>query len=271
MLTSKSRFSSFRLRKNLIVFVAVMVFPLMSCSAMQIKPNPLNPIKRIAILPLDNRTAQKKGGQHVRTELLKRLDIIHYEVLPMEKTDEILKKNGFSLKGSNFKNSDLEKLKKAFDVEGLFFGTLLNYNVRQRGELIINEVAGQFWFVDLTKTDELWQGNLGIVSESLLDKDPTLIYIYEEDSEIVPVTPQEIPLGNMDSNFPNNFGQRAKYSKPEENRKDLPEWFKSVFCSNKSRVRLQEKDIENKLACEVDELIERLTWTFPVGPGSPEQ
>lgn len=189
----------------------------------------------------------------------------------MKKTDEILKENGFSLSGTDFKNTNLEKLKKAFDVEGLFFGTLLNYNFRQRGTLVIKEVAGQFWLVGLTKRAEPWQGSLGIVSESLVDMNPALVeseMIHEQNSEIEPIGQEKLPFGNVDMNFSNDFGQRGKYARFEKNPKNMLEWAKSDYCRGPLRARLLEGDIENKIACEVDELIQRVTWTIPVGPGS---
>lgn len=273
MPTKKYRFLNFIAAQKLLVFYTILFFPLLSCSAMQLKPDPSNPIKRIAVLPLDNRTTQKKGAENVRREVIKRLDKLYYEVLPMEKTDKILKKNGFSIKGTDYKKTDLEKLKKAFDVEGVFFGTLLNYNVRKRGELVVKEVAGQFWLVDLTKKDELWQGSLGIISESLLDRKTTYVDSeenYEQESQMTAVSPEEIPFGNVDMNFPNDFGRRAKYAGFEENSKAMPEWVKSDFCTEPLRTRFLEEDITKKLTCEVGELIQRVTWTFPVGPGSLE-
>jgi len=266
-----------RPRQRGIIFYSFIAFFITSCSGLQVKPNPSNPIKRIAVLPLYNKTAQKDGAQHVRRELLKRLDMLYYEVLPMEKIDEILRDNGLSPDGIDFKNSDLEKLKKVFNVEGLFFGTLLNYDVHQKGTVIIKKVAVQFWLVDLTKRDEVWHGSLGIKSESLLEKDSPLAEMsmsdmdWEQAPEVMPVSAEYFPSGNMDMNFSENFDQRANYAGFEESHNEMPEWAPSEFCAQRSGARLFEDDIKNELACEVDELIQRVTWTFPAGPGRVEK
>jgi hypothetical protein len=266
----KCNFFNCSARQTGIIFYAFIAFFLTSCSGLQVKPDPSNPIRRIAVLPLYNKTAQKGGAGHVRRELLKRLDMFYYEILPPEKTDEILRDNGLSPKGINFKNSDLKKLKKAFDVEGLVFGTLLNYDVHQKGTVKTKRVAGEFWLVDLTKGDDVWHESLGIKTESILEKNSSLIennLDWGQASEMLPVSGGEVPFDNMDMNIASSFNTAPSYKSFEGNRHEMPKWVDSDFCKEQFGERLFEEDIKNKLACEVDELIQRVTWTFPVGPG----
>jgi len=266
-----------RVRQHGIIFYAFIAFFITSCSGLKLKPDPSNPVRRIAVLPLYNKTAQKNAKPHVRKELLKRLEMLYYEVLPLEKTDEILTQNGLSTEGIDFKGPDLERLKKAFDVEGLFFGTLLNYDFYQKGPLNVKMVAGQFWFVDLTKKDEVWHSSLGVRSESLLENGSPRAEMsmndmnWDQAPEMMPVPPEDLPSGNMDMNFFENFDQGAKQAVFEEVSNEMPEWVNSDFCSETPGARFFEEDIKGKLACEVGELIERAIWTFPVGPGGFEK
>ncbi|MBE9536360.1 MAG: DUF799 family lipoprotein [Proteobacteria bacterium] len=268
MSTVKGNSPSCRAWKNFIPFYTVLLFSLASCSGLQLKPDPSNPIRRIAVLPLYNKTAQKNGAEHVRRELLEKLDTLYYEVLPLEKTDETLRANGLPSSGIDFKRSNLEKLKKAFNVEGLVFGTLLNYDVHQRGTARIKKVAGQFWLVDLTKREDVWYSSMGVNSESLIEGYSSLADMSMntqgevKSSEMLPVAKGEIPIGA------NSFDQRASPAGFEENRRyGLPKWVHSDFCSGQLRKSFFEEDIKNKLSCEVDELIDNVTWTFPAGPG----
>jgi len=128
-------------------------------------PDPTNPIKRLAILPLQNDTTDVEAPNFVREKLVPAFQRRLYNVQPLAETDQILRDAlGITL-GGQLSMASVNELREALQVEGLLYGTLMDYGETTTGLINVRKVRGKFRIVDTNTETVFWQNGIGIRSQ----------------------------------------------------------------------------------------------------------
>ncbi len=127
--------------------------------------DPTNPIKRLAILPLQNDTTDVEAPNFVREKLVPAFQRRFYNVQPLAETDQILRDQlGITL-GGQLSLASVSELREALQVEGLLYGTLMDYGEVTTGLVNMRKVRGKFRIVE-TETDMVfWENGIGVRSQ----------------------------------------------------------------------------------------------------------
>lgn len=129
------------------------------------QPDPTNPIKRLAILPLKNDTTDVGAPDFVREKLAAALQKRFYNVQPLEETDRILRDQlGITL-GGQLGMATTAQLREALQVEGLLYGTLMNFEEITTGLVNMRKVRGKFHIIDTNTLSVFWENGVGIKSQ----------------------------------------------------------------------------------------------------------
>jgi hypothetical protein len=155
--------------KILAVFGALFVFLVVhGCAGMGggIKPNPDNPIRTVAVLPMVNNTNDVEAPDKVREMFHEKLQAYYYNVKPLKETDEILNlQMGITL-GKQLELTTAQQLGEKLGVDGVFYGYLLNFDETVTGAYDLNKVR-MGWKLVNTKTGEIsWGRGIAVKSES---------------------------------------------------------------------------------------------------------
>jgi len=129
------------------------------CVAKQITrpPNPANPIRTIAVLPMLNNSGDVDGPERVRKEFYQRIGNFHYSVQPLEETNRILNEQMGITLGKQLDMVTPQKLGETLGVEGVFYGYLLNFDEITIG--VVNTYKVRMgWKLVNTKTGDLAWG-----------------------------------------------------------------------------------------------------------------
>ena len=153
-------------RVCMLLFLVLLL--LAGCAGMPVMgptPDSTNPIKRLAILPLQNDTTDVDAPNYVREKLVPAFQKRFYNVQPLAETDQILRDElGITL-GGQLGMASVSELREALQVEGLLYGTLMNYGEITTGLVNVRKVRGKFSIVE-TKTDTVfWENGIGIRSQ----------------------------------------------------------------------------------------------------------
>lgn len=98
---------------------------LSACATVQTnKPNPANPIRTVAVLPMTNNTNDVKGPFVVRELLAARLEGYFYTVKSLEETDLILKDQMGVTIGSQLDMATNAQLCEKLGTDAILFGSL---------------------------------------------------------------------------------------------------------------------------------------------------
>jgi len=125
--------------RKLLLYVLVAVFVMALCAGCSVSlrpyPNPDNPISRVAVLPLHNKTENVTGCEFVRHAFIDLVKAHYYSVMPPGETDQILQdKFGITLGGQlDLSNPGIgapspQVMGEALGVDGVFYGTLEEFN-----------------------------------------------------------------------------------------------------------------------------------------------
>ncbi|MBW1864137.1 MAG: DUF799 family lipoprotein, partial [Deltaproteobacteria bacterium] len=124
-----------------------------------------NPIKRLAMLPLQNDTMDVGAPDFVREKLASAVQKRYYNVQPLEETDRILReKLGITL-GGQLGMATTAQLREALQVEGLLYGTLMNFGEITTGLVNVRKVRGKFKIVETSTGSVFWKNGVGIKSQ----------------------------------------------------------------------------------------------------------
>lgn len=151
-----------------IALVAVLLSVLPACSALDamylhISPNPGNPIKTIAVLPLINNTNDVIAPQYVRDELILRLQALQYAVQPALQTDQILRDQlGITL-GRQLDMAAVQQLREALGKDGLLFGVLDDFSTKTFGLLTEKRSRLRLSFINAADGTPIWAGGAGVI------------------------------------------------------------------------------------------------------------
>ncbi len=151
----------------LMMLFLVLVF-LAGCGGMPAlgpQPDPTNPIKRLAMLPLRNDTTDVEAPNFVREKLAEAMQKRFYNVQPLEETDRILRDQlGITL-GGQLGMATTAQLREALQVEGLLYGTLMNFEEITTGIVNVRKVRGKFHIIDTNTLSVFWENGIGIKSQ----------------------------------------------------------------------------------------------------------
>ena len=120
-------------------------------SRVGIPPNPANPIKRVAILPVFNNSNDVDAPINLREAFHNRLGGYYYDIQPLAETSQILNQQMGITLGKQFDMATPEEIGKTLGVDGLFYGYLLDFDEVTTGVANIYKVRIGWKLVD-TKT-----------------------------------------------------------------------------------------------------------------------
>jgi len=233
------------------VILAIFLFSACTIVKRKPSPNPLNPIRRVAILPMLNNTNEIKGAEVIREKMSTAFNDHYYNVQPLNETDQLLRDNMGITLGGQLDMVTFEQLRELLDVDGLLYGTLMDfkeittglYNTRKvRAKFILLNVhTGEiFWGKGLgVKSDDTSKGSAGDITNLLMD-----IGDYKDGKD------EDLPWIDIPS-----YTENSNLS-VEEN---------LVLGLGK---RLLGKMTNTTLSREIDVMIRRLVETLPWGPGN---
>lgn len=127
--------------------------------------DPGNPLKRVAILPMKNDTSDVDGPDIVRQKIAEALTNRSYVVKDMKETDQILRDQmGINL-GGQLDMTTAQKLGETLEVEGVLYGTLMDFDETTTGILNVKKVRGKFKLVNTQTGQVVWSRGLGVRNE----------------------------------------------------------------------------------------------------------
>ena len=217
------------------------------CAMMPMKPpaDPGNPMKRIAVLPIKNDTNDVDGPNFVREKLVKAFEDRSYNVKPVEETDRILRdRMGITL-GGQLEMAKIEKLREVLDVEGLVFGTLMDFGETTTGVYNVRKVRARFKLTNALTNETFWANGIGVKSQESAGKflgSATALAAGMKDKDA------EVPWVTIESRHSD----------------------KGVFESLAAGLgkKLVSKVTKTHLLRETNEMIRRILVNLPWGPGS---
>ncbi len=130
--------------------------------------DPSNPLKRVAVLPLRNDTNDVDGPDVMRKKMVKALENHSYVVKDLKETDQILRdRMGITL-GGQLDLTTAQKLGQELEVEGVLYGTLLDFDESTLGAVNVKKVRGKFKLVNTMTGQAVWERGLGVRSEMMM-------------------------------------------------------------------------------------------------------
>ncbi|MDO8446376.1 MAG: DUF799 family lipoprotein [Deltaproteobacteria bacterium] len=124
-----------------------------------------NPIKRVVLLPMRNDTNDVGGPDVVRSKMEAVLRDRGYNVKPVKESDQILRDQmGINL-GGQLDMTTPQKLGEVLGVEGVFYGTLMDFEDTTAGVYNVKKVRAKFKFINTMTGDTIWERGLGVKSE----------------------------------------------------------------------------------------------------------
>ncbi len=130
-----------------------------------------NPLKRVAVLPLKNDTNDVDGPDVMRTKMVQALENRSYVVKDLKETDQILRdRMGITL-GGQLSLTTAQKLGETLGVEGVLYGTLIDFDETTLGAINVKKVRGKFKLVNAMTGQTVWERGLGVRSEMRMGGD----------------------------------------------------------------------------------------------------
>lgn len=157
------RSSSFA--RTMVVAAAIaVVVAVTGCVAPLPPPNPGNPIAKVAVLPMDNRTNDMDGPNWVRVAFNQIVPSRYYMTMPTDQVDAVLReKLGITIGGQlDFTNPGVgaptpQVVGEALGVDGLFYGTLEDFQNLITGFYNKKKVSATFKLVNAKTGEVVWQ------------------------------------------------------------------------------------------------------------------
>ncbi len=206
-----------------------------------------NPLKRVAVLPMKNDTDDVEGPSIVRKKMIEALEQKSYIVKDVKETDQILRDQmGINL-GGQLDLTTPQKLGETLGVEGVLYGTLIDFDETTTGLLNVRKVRGKFLLVNTQTGQSFWERGLGVRSETRMSG--TSGTVASAVARAADAKEKEVPWVTIESNSLNekNVGQ--------------------AFAVGLG-VKLLSKAVGIHLEHESKELVRRVTDNLPWGPGS---
>ncbi|HBO83999.1 MAG TPA: hypothetical protein DD641_03315, partial [Deltaproteobacteria bacterium] len=155
----------FKLFRHLVLFIAIVVISGCVPQKAVRPPDPYNPIKVVAVLPLINNTNSVDGPQFVRKQLSERLPKYHYQVQPLKDVDIVLRDQMGVTLGSQLEMTTPQELGKVVRADALIYGTLMDFNTKITGFQNLKEVRAKFKMVNTKTGAVIWENGIGVRNE----------------------------------------------------------------------------------------------------------
>jgi len=127
--------------------------------------DPSNPLKRVAVLPMKNDTDDVDGPNVVREKMAEALRNKSYVVMDIKESDQILRdRMGINL-GGQLELTTAQKLGETLGVEGVLYGTLMDFDETTTGLYNSKKVRGTFKLVNTATGQPIWARGLGVKTE----------------------------------------------------------------------------------------------------------
>jgi len=127
--------------------------------------DPSNPLKRVAVLPMRNDTDDVDGPNVVREKMAEALRNRSYVVMDVKESDQILRdRMGINL-GGQLEMTTPQKLGETLGVEGVLYGTLMDFDETTTGVYNARKVRGMFMLVNTATGQPIWSRGLGVKTE----------------------------------------------------------------------------------------------------------
>src|SRR3989338_7165302 len=131
-----------------------------------IAPNPANPIKTVAVLPIVNNTNDVEAPEKVMEMFAAKVLERCYINKAVGEVSQILKDElGITL-GSQLDMTNPQELGKKLGVDAVIYGTLFNFEEKTTGVLNIRRARAGFRLVDTKTGATVWGRGIGIKSET---------------------------------------------------------------------------------------------------------
>ena len=128
-----------------------------------------NPLKHVAVLPLKNDTNDVDGPNILRQKMVEALENRSYVVKDLKETDQILRDQMGITLGGQLDLTTAQKLGEALGVEGVLYGTLMDFSETTTGVISIKKVRGKFKLVNTATGQAVWVRGLGVRSEMRME------------------------------------------------------------------------------------------------------
>ncbi len=127
-----------------------------------------NPLKRVAVLPLKNETTDVDGPVVLRKRMIEALEDHSYMVRDVKETDQILRDQMGITLGGQLDLTTALKLGEILGVEGVLYGTLMDFDEMTTGAINVKKVRGKFKLVNAMTGQTVWERGLGVRSELIM-------------------------------------------------------------------------------------------------------
>jgi hypothetical protein len=154
-----------RYRWFFLLFVLTLVIGGCAIPHMPMPTDPSNPLKRVAVLPMKNDTDDVDGPNVVRQKIVEALTRRSYVVMDLKESDQILRdRMGINL-GGQLELTTPQKLGETLGVEGVLYGTLMDFDETTTGVYNARKVRGTFKLVNTATGQTIWARGLGVKTE----------------------------------------------------------------------------------------------------------
>ncbi len=158
-----------KLIKNLAVLCVMVIFAGCAIPHPPLPYDSNNPLKHVAVLPMKNDTNDVEGPDVMRNKMVKALENRSYVVKDLKETDQILRdRMGITL-GGQIDLATAQKLGQELDVEGVLYGTLMDFDELTTGAIDVKKVRGKFKLVNAMTGQTVWSRGLGVRSEMRME------------------------------------------------------------------------------------------------------
>lgn len=136
-----------------------------ACVPLQpVPPNPANPIRTIAVLPLVNHTNDVEAPAYVREQFTKELQRHQYAIKPLIEVDQTLKDQMGITLGAQLDMTTAQELGKTLGVDGVFYGSLDEFNHKITGVYNVKRVRLRTKLVSCKTGQTVWRNGIGVKS-----------------------------------------------------------------------------------------------------------
>lgn len=233
------------IRYILLLISLIAIVSLNACAMMPVRQaNPNNPIRTVAVLPMLNQTNDVEGPQYVRTEFDKKIRENFYANKPIKDIDQLLKDQMGITLGAQLDMTTPQKLGELLGVDGVIYGTLMNFDTQTTGVYNVRRVRAKFKLVNTKTGETVWQNGIGIKSETTAGGIGSVLSLASGVKEAV--QKEEIPWVTIESKSEDSIGGALLGALAE---------------------KVVEKALKAPLARETQEMINRVIINLPVGPG----
>ena len=146
------------------IIVLLIIFSLSGCSSIgpRIAPNPANPNRTVAVLPMYNMTNSLDGAEYVRERFSKELSRHQYAVMDTAEVTSILQEQTGITLGSQLEMTSPDVIGEILGVDMLVYGYLLDFDDVILGLYNARIVRAAFKAVEVKTGRLLWSNAKGI-------------------------------------------------------------------------------------------------------------